>query len=392
MSAAIAVLGVAVFAAVYWIGLRQRQIHRWFWSYCKDVLFRKRPRPAGTVDILFCFVDHYEPLVGKADFATGKRRNDYWIEKYEEVASRFADADGHSPKHSFFYPAEEYRPEYLDRIAELCAKGYGEVEVHLHHHNDTTENFVRQMSEFVDVLRNRHGLLADWNERPTFAFIHGNWALDNSRPDGQWCGVNNEITLLKQLNCFADFTFPSAPSDTQPRTINRIYYAVDDPAKPKSHDKGREIVAGGEQSGDLLMIEGPLTLNWRRRKLGIWPRIENSDFAPTGISLRERIGLWVRQAIHVPGRPEWVFVKIHTHGVDDTISRFMFEDGAFDELCCELQAGYNDGKRYRLHYVSARECYNIAKAAQAGCAGNPNEYRDYVIAPPKQRKSAQAVA
>jgi hypothetical protein len=70
----------------------------------------------------------------------------------------------------------------------------------------------------------------------------------------------------------------------------------------------------------------------------------------------------------------------------------MFEDGAFDELCRELQAEYNDGQHYRLHYVSARECYNVARAAQAGCAGNPNDYRNYVITPPERRKSSQAVA
>ena len=48
-----------------------------------------------------------------------------------------------------------------------------------------------------------------------FAFIHGNWSLDNSRPDGRWCGLNNELILLRELGCYADFTLPSAPSDTQ---------------------------------------------------------------------------------------------------------------------------------------------------------------------------------
>ena len=47
--------------------------------------------------------------------------------------------------------------------------------------------------------------------------------------DGRWCGLNNEIGLLCRLGCYADFTFPSAPSETQPAMVNAIYYSRDDP-------------------------------------------------------------------------------------------------------------------------------------------------------------------
>ena len=40
---------------------------------------------------------------------------------------------------------------------------------------------------------------------------------------------------------------------------------------------------------------------------------------------------------------------------------------------------YNDMQKYFLHYVSAREMYNIVKAAECGEEGNPNRYRDYII-------------
>ncbi len=283
---------------------------------------------------------------------------------------------------AIFFPAEEYHPQYLDRLSEICRNGMGEVEIHLHHDNDTAENFTRSMADFMKILRERHGMLPDWKGKPAFSFIHGNWALDNSRCDGRWCGLNNEIHLLRDLNCYADFTFPSAPSDTQPSTINSIYYAVDDPERPKSHDTGAHLTAGGKESGDLLIIQGPLTLNWKRRKFGIWPRVENGDFAATGVSMRERVALWVRQAIHVKGMPSWRVVKIHTHGLNDDIFAFMFGSGAFRELCEVLRDEYNDGKRFRLHYASARECYNIVKAAQAGRTGNAGAYRDFEIPPP----------
>ena len=59
--------------------------------------------------------------------------------------------------------------------------------------------------------------MAHWasNGRVVFGFIHGNWALDNSRPDGKYCGLNNEITLLRDLGCYADFTMPSGASPTR---------------------------------------------------------------------------------------------------------------------------------------------------------------------------------
>ena len=71
-------------------------------------------------------------------------------------------------------------------------------------------------------MAERHGLLS--RDRYTgevgYGFIHGNWALDNSRPDGRMCGVDNELDVLRETGCYADFTLPSAPSPTQTRKIN----------------------------------------------------------------------------------------------------------------------------------------------------------------------------
>jgi hypothetical protein len=127
------------------------------------------------------------------------------------------------------------------------------------------------------------------------------------------------------------------------------------------------------------MIQGPLTLNWASRRFGLWPRVENGDFSPMVVDLEERVRQWVDQDIHVIGRPEWRFVKIHTHGMATDVSRYMFEAGAFRHLCQILAGKYNDGNNYRLHYVSARECF---KAAEAGHTGNAGMYRDFAISAP----------
>ncbi|WP_246191933.1 hypothetical protein [Pseudoxanthomonas sangjuensis] len=376
-----ALASAGVVALLVWRLLRARNMEIWIGSWLR----RRPPRVDDrTVHVMFCFVDHFEPMWHGADVATQRARVDRWCRDYRALASRHRDADGRPPQHSFFYPAEEYAPEYLDKLAELCADGYGEIEVHLHHDNDTEANFRAGMSDFCRILHERHGALPrdPASGELRFGFIHGNWCLDNSRPDGRWCGINNELVLLRELGCYADFTLPSAPSDTQTRTINSIYYATDDPHAPKSHDSGTPVRVGGAPVGDLMLIQGPLGLNWRDRRFGVVPRIENADVRGGQPPTPDRVDAWIRTGVHVEGRPEWVFVKVHTHGTQEADMDTLLGAPA-DAMHAHLESAYNDGKRYALHYVSAREAYNIAKAAEAGREGNPHDYRDFVLPPPK---------
>lgn len=371
----------AIGSLVVWRLLRSRNMELWIGSYlCRTPpLVTDRP-----VHVMFCFVDHFEPMWHGADVDTQRARVDRWCKDYRALASQHRDADGRPPQHSFFYPEEEYAPEYLDKLAELCADGYGEIEVHLHHDNDTEENFRESITRFCRVLHERHGAIPrdPVSGELRFGFIHGNWCLDNSRPDGRWCGINNELILLRELGCYADFTMPSAPSDTQTKTINSIYYASDDPRAPKSHDDGTPVRVGGHASGDLMLIQGPLGLNWRKRKFGVIPSIENADVRGGQPPSPGRVDDWVRTGVHVEGRPEWVFVKIHTHGTQEGDMDTLL-GAPTDAMHTYLEKAYNDGKRYVLHYVSAREAYNIAKAAEAGLEGNPHLYRDHVLPPPR---------
>lgn len=377
--ALIALLLVACALLALAAAIRARNMQIWLGSYLR----RRVPATQGKVHVMFCFVDHFEPAWGKADLATQRQRVDRWCLDYRTLASAHRDADGHPPQHTFFYPEEEYLEEHLEKIASLCAEGYGEIEVHLHHDNDTEDNFRATISRFNDVLHARHGALPrdPQSGRLRFGFIHGNWCLDNSRADGRWCGINNELVLLRELGCYADFTLPSAPSDTQTSTVNAIYYATDDPTRPKSHDTGVPVRVGGQPSGDLMIVQGPLGLNWHDRRFGIIPRIENADVRRACPPTPARVDAWVRTGIHVEGRPEWVFIKVHTHGTQerdmDTLlgapAHTMFE---------HLERTYNDGHRHVLHYVTAREMYNIIKAAEAGKDGDPNQWRDYELPPP----------
>ena len=38
-----------------------------------------------------------------------------------------------------------------------------------------------------------------------------------------------------------------------------------------------------------------------------------------------------------------------------------------------------------LHFMTAREAYNIVRAAECGEAGDPDDYRDYELPPPVNR-------
>src|SRR5207302_558256 len=128
----------------------------------------------------------------------------------------------------------------------------------------TPAHLREKLLAFKEMLAERHGLLARRKDTGALAygFIHGNWALCNSRPDGSWCGVHNELSILRETGCYADFTFPSAPDPTQPVKINQLYYARDLPAQQRSYDTGVAVGAGPVPPDSLLLIQGPLVLDW----------------------------------------------------------------------------------------------------------------------------------
>ncbi len=359
--------------------LKRKNMTIWLPDYIRHRI--SKPIIAGPRHIMFCFVDHYEPQWGKGvTLEQEHARVDRWCTEYPRLASRHLDADGVHPQHTFFYPEEEYRKEHLDKLSNLCNQGYGEIEVHLHHDNDTSANLTHTLTDFVKVLHEEHGALPVCKKtgEVKYGFIHGNWCLDNSRSDGRWCGVNDELLVLKRTGCYADFTLPSAPSDTQTSKVNSIYYATDNPDAPKSHDTGTDVRVGGGPKGDLMIIQGPLLLNWKDRKYGLLPRIEAGDIRSAMPPTEDRVDLWVDANVHVKGRPEWIFVKVHTHGTQEQDMDTLLGE-PMDRMFAYLESRYNDGVQYLLHYVTAREVYNIVKAAEAAMEGDPGDYRNFIL-------------
>jgi hypothetical protein len=328
----------------------------WLPAYIKDRLTTFARKPAKRVWLLFA--DHYEPLWKRASEDTGAERVARWAARWPAIAAKFHDSAGRPPRYTFFYPEEEYRPRLLEPLARMASDGIADVEVHLHHDGEGQQNFVDRISGFTETLFSRHGLLRKCKGQITFGFIHGLWALDNSRPDGRYCGLNNEITLLHDLGCYADFTMPSGASQTQARLINTIYWAVDDPGKPKSYDTGVPVTPGGTAAGDLLMIPGPFGVRWAER---LMPRIEYSELCSYDPATAYRVRRWLELAPRIGND---IFLKLFTHGTQERHSKYLLEGGL--EHTLSAITSECEGTGLDLHFSTAWEMRQAVDAAVRG--------------------------
>lgn len=351
-------------------------LSKWLPAYISKMLYR----PQRPIHVLFCMVDHYEPGTGGVDAETEQKRVDFLLSVFPRLADRHRDSSGNCAKRTWFFPPHYHRHNTLKKLVMLCEGGYGEIELHLHHGKirpDTSENLEATLIECIRAYSD-FGIFGTLNGRKAYGFIHGDWALDNSR-NGRYCGVNDEITILKRTGCYADFTFPSV-QESNPFQINSIYYARDNPDRPKSYNTGVPVLCGGgNNSRDLMIIQGPIFPFFQGNKvLGL--RYFGDVVNGTPPVTAKRIDAWVETGIHVIGKREWVIVKTHTHGATDSDAVLGKE---IDFIYTYLEQKYGDGKKYVLHYVTARELYNIIKALEAGEQGtDPELFRDYLIKPP----------
>lgn len=357
--------------------LRKKNLHTWLGGWMRS-LAERRPWMGGPRHVLFAFCDHYEPLWGGASREVGRQRVEQWHERYPLLADRYRDADGRPPRHSFFFPGEQYDPHNLDLLAKLARRGYGEVEVHLHHHDDTEAGLRRDLHAYLKSYAEHGHLARDPDGRLRYAFIHGNWCLANARKDGKNCGVDAELPLLWETGCYADYTFPSAPDECQPNVVNQIYWPTGDLSRRRAYEFAERARVGHKHDDRMLFIPGPIALS--RRPTGLGVRIESSAITATDPGSRSRVADWVAQGIAVEGRPEWIFVKVHTHGAPEREAASLLGEGG--RAMHEALRAFDDRRSFFLHYVTAREMFNVAMAAMDGRSGDPSQYFDHVLPPP----------
>jgi hypothetical protein len=348
------------------VRLRARKYDIFFPDYVRWLLTRP-PQVHEPVQVFVVFVDHFEPDYDAKRVAS-------WLRRYRTLASRHRDFVGRPPQHTFFYPGEQRSPEIYCELRGIAHEGLGEVELHYHHDFDTAQTLAPKLSAAISDFQD-YGFLRTVDGQTKFAFIHGNWGLDNSNGPMS-CGVNHELRLLKELGCFADFTFPSVYFDAQPPFANRIYAARDD-EEPKSYQRAYPL-AGPD---DFVIFQGPLLFAPSTNVRHLFFDLEDGDIHPAVPASPARADRWVRANVHLEGRPDWVFVKVFAHGISTPGDEDAVLGRDFDATLSYLERQYNDGTHYQLRYVTARQAYNLALAAASGATGGPEPYLDHPIRP-----------
>ncbi len=343
-----------------------RHAEIWLAPYLKDRV-RRLARRASPRRVWVTLADHYEPLGRSPSLARALDKVAQWRDKWPRIADDAPrDAAGRSPQYTFFYPQEEYQSGLVEGIAEIARLGVADVEVHLHHENEKRETFIEKVTGFCQRLNGDHGLLRQRDGRIVFGFIHGNWALDNSRPDGKFCGLNGEIALLRDLGCYADFTMPSLPSPAQGRVVNQVYWCTGNAdGSPRAFDRGIEATVGGGRRGDLLMITGPLGIRFGERLL---PRLETGEIAAYDLPTPARARRWFDLAPMIGGD---LFLKLYAHGADDRNIDALLDHGLAD--LCRLVAEEARRRDIELHWATAWQMYAaveslIRSSAHTSCA------------------------
>jgi hypothetical protein len=338
------------------------------------------------VHLILALADHFEPAIvpengrARALFSEQERRVEQWCSEYPRTVDSWRDHEGGPFVHTYFYPAEQYDRGLVDRLAQHCHGGWGEIEIHLHHGvdaPDTAENTRRQLVEFRDALVVNHGSLCflDGSGQPRYAFVHGNYALANSA-GGYACGIDNEMQILAETGCYADFTLPAAAF--HPAQIGKVnsLYECSLPLNTKApHRKGRDLRLGRAPQTFPLMVQGPLMLDFDKGARNGIGRFENAALTAANPPGLRRLKLWKKAGISVQQRPDWLFIKLHCHSMDPT-QREAVMGGAWQRFLAELVEAAPERQEV-IHFVTARQMVNIMWAACDGREGNPGEYRDY---------------
>jgi hypothetical protein len=361
----VALYVVATAARVY-----LRQYYIFLPDYVRSV-FRPVAAVQGPTHIFFLMVDHFEPPLSSVE------RTEEWASRYRAMALKHRDSTGRPFQHTWFYPGEQFNVPLLSILRQLVGDGLGEVEFHYHHENESAATISLALRNAIAGFQT-FGFLKTVDGRTAFAFVHGNEGLDNA--DGEHCGVNDELRLLHSLGCFADYTFPAVYHQAQPPFVNTIYAARDDPG-PKSYRTAWPLLDLKRGAADLMIFEGPLVLAPTSNLRRLFIDVDDGNIHPGMPADATRVGRWINARVHVAERPDWVFVKVFAHGVSTMGDEDEVVGEHFESALNELERHYNDGRRYVLHYITAREAYNLAMAAASGATGSPSAYLDSEIPP-----------
>lgn len=341
----------------------------------------QKPDHVNPTHIFFTLADHWEPGSGPKNQLIAIN----WLKTFQNISDNHRDSTGRRFQYTWFYPIDNFDDVIIKELVESSKSGYGDIEVHWHHsHRDKTETqYLADLDAGLAKFDAAGALSRNEDGSLNFVFIHGNWALDNSKPKGVHCGVDNEISILESRGAIADMTFPSAAGVLQPAIRAKVFF-TDDTPNPRSFDNGRPAQLGIPDDG-FLIVQGPLSIDLRDPLLlteyGALDDARGTGFS--GAILRpssgeqyfadHRIGNWVKHGARIPGKEEWVFIKVHAHGVQH---RDVLLNGQLDRALATLKE-YATRNGIELRYVTAREMVNLITAITDGEIGKPEELYEF---------------
>ena len=362
---------VALYVAAFAARVYVRNYQMFLRDYLRWLVVRGTSVAARQPTHVFVLIaDHFEP--------PNKNVAREWAGRYTAMAARHRDSSGRPPQHTWFYRGEQISDTVLQVLARMTGAGLGEVELHHHHAFQTEATLRAALTKAIDRFQ-QFGFLRTVDGRTQFAFVHGNSGLDNSN-GAEFCGVDTEIRLLRELGAFADFTFPSLYLPSQPSSANSIY-AVRDDNRPKSYDSRLPLSALRDGSADMMLFEGPLIVAPSLNLRHLFFDVEDGDIHAAEHASPRRADRWIRADLHVAERPDWIFVKLFAHGASTPEDVESVVGADYDNTLSYVERRYNDGRRYVLHYVTAREAYNLARAAAEGATGDPGRFLNAYVAP-----------
>jgi hypothetical protein len=303
----------------------------------------------------------------------------------------YIDHDGHHFKMTIACDPCAIDPVTFDRLSELCASGAGEMEYMLSSVSHRSGVFENELERALAAF-NSQGWASTNDSTISFAII-GNMAWDDSIT----VLSGKQLRRLASAGCYADLSSPTMASPICSRRCNSIYAASSESTEGSSSVSTSTLKAGAISKGEVLVIDSPLLIDWMDWRNLTAPFVEEGHLRAGDSPDRRRAMSWIRANVHVTGRPDWIFVKL-IFDIQSNTTATRRESSALRQALEHMESLCGD--QFRLHYVTAREMCNIARAAEARKSGDAGQYRDYLVKPyiaslgsiAKTRESERVVA
>ncbi len=288
------------------------------------------------------------------------------------LAAEHIDSDGREFQLTFACPGRNPDSTTLHMLTEYCRRGLGEVEYLIPWDYSSEESMREELEQGLRRFNSR-GWMNTVGSEVRFAVVRERNSGEREEAD-----LRRQASVLSDLGCYADMSFPGVRSSRPQSRVNTMFMVSSADNEP--YNESDELRAGRLGKGGLLVIEGPFLIDWTDWRLTLRPYVEDGHLSPEAPPDPGRVDSWIRANVHVIGQPNWIFVKLTIDGLSNATSARSLRH-SLDRSLMYLEEVCNDDEMYRLHYVTAREMYNVAMAAQALKNGNAGLFRDYLIEP-----------